>query len=358
MTIVILDTNALPHGHYSERALVRLIEIAGRGATIVVPEVVVWEWAEHAHAAQAGLAEVVRQHRVDAKVVPRPVIPETPPIDEVVAAIRNLMRGRGTIWAPSQEVWREAVRQQVLQIGSGETKKEVKTGAADAVVLACVAAQLESAEGAVILVTSDRKVSDDCKKAFGNVLIASGSGNLLTQLNKFEPAEEDLSLRTEETLTEYLNKNIAEIGEAIPFDDFGFELHSASQRYGSDTTPRVTAMELAHIDVVETHGFQITRTEDRRYGLAKLRIFGEVSVLFSEQHETSPGRYEWSSERVPLSMAYIDVTVATRWNHNWQLEGVEPTGVAVIVIPSPEDDEHLSDDKVPVFRATESVPQA
>jgi hypothetical protein len=55
-----------------------------------------------------------------------------------------------------------------------------------------------------------------------------------------------------------------------------------------------------------------------------------------------------TSERVPLSMAYIDITVATRWNHNWQLEGVEPTGVTMIVLSSPEEDE-LDDDDLSVF---------
>ncbi|MGO4104700.1 hypothetical protein AB4Y63_12160 [Leifsonia sp. YAF41] len=353
MTVVILDTNSLPHGHYSERALVRLIEIAGRGASIVVPEVVLWEWAEHARASQMEFAETVRQHRVDAQLVTKPKIPEIPSIDGVIASIRNLLNGRATIWSPAQDVWREAVRQQVLQIGSGETKKDVKTGAADAVVFACVASELETAEGAVILLTSDQKLGDNCKKVFDEVLVASGSGNLLTQLNKFEPAEEDLSLRTEETLTEYLNENIADFGDALPFEDFGFEFHSGSERYSSATPIRVTAMQLAHIDIVETHGFQITRTADRRYGIANLRLFGDISILFSEQYETSPGIHEWSSERVPLSMAHIDVTVTTRWNHNWQLEGVEPTGVAVIVTPSLEDDDF--DDEVSLFRAAESV---
>lgn len=64
MTVVILDTNALPHGQYSERVLTNLIEIASREASIVVPEVVNWEWAEHAREAQEPLAEVARQHRV------------------------------------------------------------------------------------------------------------------------------------------------------------------------------------------------------------------------------------------------------------------------------------------------------
>ncbi|CAH0178330.1 hypothetical protein SRABI02_01421 [Plantibacter cousiniae] len=322
----------------------------------MVPEVVVWEWAEHAHSSHTALAEVLRQHRVDAQVLPKVLPPDIPSIEDVVTTISALLEKRATIWTPSREVLRDAVRQQVLQLGSGERKKEVKTGAADALVLACVGAQLDEADGAVILLTSDRKLSEDCKATFDEAHVANGSGNLLTQLNKFEPAEEDLSLRTEETLTEYLNENIADLGEAIPFDDFGFEIHSGTQRFSNDTPIRVTAMELAHIDLVETHGFRITRTEDRRYGLANLRIFGDVSILFGEQHEAAPGRHEWSWERTSLPSAYIDVTVATRWNHNWQLEGVEPTGAAIIVMPSGQDDD--DDHEVPEFSATESVPAA
>lgn len=353
VTVVILDTNALPHGHYSDRAMTRLIEVAGSGASLVIPEVVVWEWAEHAHASHTALIETIRQHRVDALVVPGPSMADAPSIDTIISTMRKLLQFRATVWSPPEKVWRDALRQQVLQVGCGETKKEVKTGAADAVVLACVESELESADGAVVLVTSDRRLRDLCRSKFSQVRVASGSGDLLSQLNTFEPAEEDLALRLEENLVAYLRRNTTGGRQAMPFDDFGFELQSGSVRFGKDTSPRVAAMQLERIDIAEVHGIEITRTEERRYGLADLRIFGDVSVVIIDQHETSPGHYELSPERVDFPNVHVDVTVATRWNHNWQLEGIEPTGVAVIVLSSPED-EMLDDDDVPAFRAIAS----
>lgn len=349
MTVVILDTNALPHGHYNDRVLSELIKVASRGASIVVPVVVIWEWAEHARVAQESLAEVVRQHRVDEKLVARLLVPEVPDIDDLVARIESVLLGRATIWAPSPDVWRDALRQQVLQIGTGERKKEIKTGAADAVVLACVEDHINTADGAVVLLSKDDKLRAACRTRCDDALVANGVGQLLSQLNEFEPAEDDLALRAEEELPVFLNEEIADHGEAMPFDDLGVELQSGSLRLGSDTSPRMSTIRLSNVDIVEVHDFRIARDDTNRYGLADLRIFGDVSIVLVEQREVAPGQYAPVPEVVSLPMAYIDVTVAIRWNHNWQFEGIEPTGVAVVALPTDEEDE---DDEVPEFRAT------
>lgn len=349
MTVVILDTNALPHGHYSERVLTNLIEVASRGATIVIPEVVIWEWAEHARDAQQSLAEVLRQHRVDQQLVGSLPAPEVPDIEELVTRIESALRGRAQVWAPAAEVWRDALRQQVLQVGTGERKTAVKTGAADAIVLACVEDQLETAEGAVVLLSKDDKLRAACLRTCPDALVANGVGQLLPQLNTFEPAEDNLALRAAEDLPVLLNEAIADYGEAMPFDDLGVELQSGALRFGPDTSPRLSTVRLSNIDIVEVHDFSIARDATNRYGLADLRIFGDISVVIVGQREVAPGQHTSVPEVVPLQMAHLDVTVAIRWNHNWQFEDIEPTGVAVVVLPTPEEDDA---DDVPAFRAT------
>lgn len=349
MTVVILDTNALPHGHYNDRVLSQLIEAASRGASIVVPEVVIWEWAEHARVAQESLAGFVRQQRVDEKLVARLPAPEVPDMDELVSRIESVLRGRATIWAPPPDVWRDALRQQVLQVGTGERKAAIKTGAADAIVLACVEEHIHTAGGAVVLLSKDDKLRAACRERCDDALVANGVGQLLPQLNEFEPAEEDLALRVEEELPDLLNEEIAGSGVAMPFDDLGVEFQSGSSRLGFATSPRLSTIRLSKVDFVEVHDFQIARDDVNRYGLAELRIFGDVSVVLVEQREVAPGEYAPVSEEVSLSMAYIDVTVAIRWNHNWHFEGIEPTGVAVVTVPTYHEDE---DNKVPDFQAT------
>lgn len=349
MTVVILDTNALPHGHYNDRVLSELIKVASRGASIVVPEVVVWEWAEHARVAQESLAEVVRRQRIDEKLVARLPAPEVPDIDELVVRIESVLRGRATIWAPPLAVWRDALRQQVLQIGTGERKTGIKTGAADAIVLACVEEHINGADGAVVLLSKDDKLRAACRIRCGDALLANGVGQLLPQLNEFVPAEDDLSLRVEEELPVILNEEIADHGVAMPFDDLGVELQSGSLRFGSDTSPRIATIRLSNVDIVEVHDFAIARDDANRYGLADLRIFGDISVVLVEQREVAPGQYSPVPQIVSLPTAHIDVTVAIRWNHNWQFEGIEPTGVAVVALPADGDNE---DDEIPEFRAT------
>jgi hypothetical protein len=353
MTVVILDTNALPHGHYNERVLNNLIKVASCGASIVVPEVVVWEWAEHALLAQESLAEMLTRHRVDAAVVTPLQKPELPAIDALIARIEALLVGRATVWSPPAETWRDALRQQVLQIGTGERKAGTKTGAADAVVLACVEHNLDNAEGAVVLVTSDDGLRAACRAQCGDALVANGVGQLLPQLNKFEPAEEDLALRAEEQLPGFLNEEIADQGQAMAFDDLGVEFQSGTMRLAVDTSPRLSAVLLSNVEIAEIHDFRIARDDRNRYGLADLRIFGDISIVVVEQLEIAPVQYAPVPEVVPMSMAHIDVTVAIRWNHNWQLEGIEPTGVAVVVPPYDEafDDEDAYEFEIPDFRA-------
>ncbi len=68
-------------------------------------------------------------------------------------------------------------------------------------------------------------------------------------------------------------------------------------------------------------------------------------------HEVVPGEPGASRAVVDFSSDFVDVTVAIRWDHNWRIETVAPTGVAVLVIPGSE--EYESDD-VPRSRAKPS----
>ncbi|WP_345799798.1 hypothetical protein AAIB33_09880 [Microbacterium sp. AZCO] len=352
MTVVVLDANAMPHGHFNEKTLRQLWSIIGRGSAIIVPEVVVWEWAEHAFRAQVTLNLTVEQHRVDPKVMPGATVSAPPPISEVVTIIQSILVESGVeIWTPSPEHWRDAVRQQVLQVGTGEMKKEVKTGAADGVVLACASEFAYRSEPPVVLLSSDSRLRGQATKAIEDLLVANGTRDVLKQLNSFEPAPEDLEVRASEVLPGLLNERIAEGEPALAFDEFGVDLHGIGGRAGSDFGIQPERIDFRRVDLVEFHHFEIASAGNARFGLGEMRMFGEFELAFLERRETSSGDFEIVGDVVgPFAGGYVDVTVAIRWDISWQFEDINATGVAIAVLDDgPDYDEE--GDEVPPFRA-------
>lgn len=349
MTVIVLDTNAMPHGQFSSAAFRALRDVVGRGASIVVPEVVIWEWAEHARSASVAIEEAVKGYRVDPGVLAQPAIEPSPSVEAFVDRIEALLPHDVSVWRPGTEAWRNAVRDQVLQIGSGETKSNVKTGASDAIVMACVEHEADRAEGAVVLLTSDKLLRKNVMKSREDVLTASGTGVLLEALNTFVPDLDDIAVRLMEQLPEYLNMRFADYGgEILPFRDLGVAMEVDGDYYESDGENGISAIVFTTVEIAEIHDFTVEAGGTERIGLAELRLFGNILADVLNQHEVSPGVMGLSRETIDFSSHFVDVTVAIRWDHNWMIETVVPTGIAVLVlVGSGEED---SDD-VPRFRA-------
>lgn len=342
----------MPHGHFNGRALRQLRNIVGDNSRIVVPEVVVWEWAEHAHRAQLALSLTIEQHRVDPEIISRSTVPAAPSLDELVNTITSALTGAQLdVWSPEPETWRDALRQQVLQVGSGEMKKDVKTGAVDAVILGCAAEFQYMSEPPVILLTSDSRLRDRAAAEVSDLLVANGIRDVLKQLNNFEPAPEDLEVRAAEVLPDLLNERVAEGRSVLSFDEFGVELYAGNGRYSADLAIQPQGIDFRQVDTVEFHDFEIARAGDSRFGLGKMRIFGNFELAFIERRETSPGNFELVGDVAgPYSMGYVDVTVAIRWDLAWRFQDITPTGMAVAVLGNDEDADEGND--VPRFRAS------
>jgi len=351
VTVIVLDANAMPHGQFSSGVLEGLRTVVGRSASIVVPEVVIWEWADHARSAHVALEEAIKRHRVHAELVDRPLIVPAPSIEDLVCRIEASLPYDVSVWRPSEDAWRAAVRDQVLQVGSGEIKSNVKTGASDAIAFACVEHESNHAEGAVIVLTSDKLLRKNVTARFDNVRAASGTGALLEALNTFVPDTEDLELRLAEDLPAYLNERYRDSGEMLPFRDLGVAMEAHGEFYGSPGENGLPALIVTRVDIAEVHGFRVEADGAERVALADLRLFGSIPGDVLIYHEVVPGESGASREVVDFSSDFVDVTVAVRWDHNWRIETVVSTGVAVLVITGPEEDE--SDD-VPRFRAEPS----
>lgn len=350
--MVVLDANAMPHGHFNDKTLRQLRIIVGESSSIIVPEVVVWEWAEHAYRAQTALTIAVEQHRVDPKVMPPATVSTPPPISEVIATIVSVLVDSGAeIWTPSHDDWRDAVRQQVLQVGTGEMKKEVKTGAADGLVLACAKDLAYRSEPPVVLLSSDSRLRGQATREVEDLLVANGTRDVLKQLNSFEPASEDLEVRAAEVLPDLFNQRIAEGEPALAFDEFGVDLYGNDGRTASDFGIKPQSIDFSQVDIVEFHNFEIAQVGDSRFGLGEMRMFGQFELAFLERRETSPGTFELIGDVAgPFAMGYVDVTVSIRWDLGWQFEDIDATGVAIAVLDDGPDYDEDSDE-VPPFRA-------
>lgn len=347
MTVVILDTNALPRGNFSLTSLERLQRTVGQEAAILVPEVVVWEWAEHARASYVAVEEAAKAIRTDASILERPHVPPAPSVEEIAERIIDSLPTGVSIWTPPSEVWREALRDQVMQIGSGEIKGLVKTGAADAVVLACVEAESDQAEDVVLLLTNDKKLRNNASR-FENVRCASGDQGLLAAIYTFTPATEDLIVRLMEDLPEFLNAQISEEGKAISFDEYGVGEYLGRQGIQWPANIVLSTIKFQNVLIAEVDDLQVQANEGSRRGLADLRLFGDIVCTILEYHDTEPGETTVSRSDVDFNHEFVDVTIEVQWDLNWRISAVRATGTALLVFI---DEEEADGDDVATFKA-------
>lgn len=91
VTILVLDTNALRRGHYSAKALQRWIDAVGADAEITIPEVVIWEWAEHAASAYTTLESQLQEFGVDESLYERPGLTDHVPTESLAERLVALL---------------------------------------------------------------------------------------------------------------------------------------------------------------------------------------------------------------------------------------------------------------------------
>jgi hypothetical protein len=122
----------------------------------------------------------------------------------------------------------------VLQVGSGETKKDVKTGAADAIVLKCAELFAYESEPPIILLTSDAQLRLMATREVADLMTANGTHDVLRKMSEFTPESVDLEVRAAEVLPDMFNARLAEGSPAISFDEFGIEMLASGGRSSAD----------------------------------------------------------------------------------------------------------------------------
>jgi hypothetical protein len=161
---IAIDTNAFPHGQLDLDALRRLVKRAARHGAIEVwvPEVAIWEWAEHAAAQyQTAVNALTAIVATGLNLPSLPVLAKQHVLRQLHDAISAL--GAPLVILPVGSVAAEALRDQVFVEGPARTitakdSKVVKVGAADSALLRSLLERASDDTSSFVLVSSDRDV--------------------------------------------------------------------------------------------------------------------------------------------------------------------------------------------------------
>lgn len=167
LAAVCLDANAMSRGLLNLTAiedLVEVIESQELDVPVMIPETVVWEWAEHLAADIADVTTTVHRLQLQASSAGVPLLvpdgwPAELATDTVVDAVMRAVSGiEGVEVLPLRpdSIAVEALRDQVLLRGPARRKKDVKTGAADSAAFRLIDAERFRVGGTFLVVSADQ----------------------------------------------------------------------------------------------------------------------------------------------------------------------------------------------------------
>lgn len=198
---IVLDTNFASRGKYQSARLRKVVErLVARGHDIVIPEVVVWEWAEHLHRKLVVARELADSAAVDLKAAglgarTTPLeVPSPQAICDHITADLNSMDGL-VVHVPDFFDAADAIRDQVLQVGMGSRRGGTKTGAADSLVLAAAVRTHDFDDGnrPVVLCTNDSELAKAAGRSPTPLVVICDLGDLWRWHGTTQPLDDDLA---------------------------------------------------------------------------------------------------------------------------------------------------------------------
>ena len=332
MSRIVLDANIVGRGRFNRRQLETLAKtVDGTLTYLILPELVLWEWTEHAYRAIEGHSQQTNALGVDEAIFPAPTPITVPTKDNLFTSIRKAIPPGYEVWRPSQDDLDAAVRAQVLQTGAGERKEGIKTGAADQLVLRAVRAQHSDAGGTevVILGTRDGHLIKACGAEFGDeVVIAKDINMILRRLVEFVPAEENLIEPAERDLRDLLFES-SEAAYSVVHFSAGFDIKNNEEPRAPGESERAT---LVRAEIVEIHDLEIgdLRGDGTHLGTALIRIFGSVRMIVRGLEQIAENDFEpivvWEGELPGM----VDVEVTLTFDQDWSVTAADASDVAII----------------------------
>ncbi len=218
---VVFDTNVWSSGRFNADTLKsRATRLGKAGIKVLIPEVILWEWASHsAQDAKNGIDSWRRLAKAGlvsgSYPGPHNHVDVLERLGEFLAKIPNIQ-----IVPVSGDASIAGLRDQVLQTGPGSTKQGVKTGAADSTWVRDVLKAVGDDPAKVNFVSGDVKgVRGTCQElGVTNPRIVT-EHELFTALFAFDPAPASVTrLVTDHLLTTFDSALAADDGHTPPMD--------------------------------------------------------------------------------------------------------------------------------------------
>ena len=261
---VVFDTNVWSSGRFNADTFkARATRLGKAGIKVLVPEVILWEWASHsAQDAKNGVDSWRRLAKAGlvfgSYPGPHNHVDVLARLREFLAAIPNVQ-----IIPVSGESAIDGLRDQVLQTGPGSTKQGVKTGAADSAWVRDVLHAVGGDPAKVIFVSGDVKgVRSTCQDLGIISPRIVSEHELFTALFAFDPAPDPVTrLVADHLLTTFDSALAADDGHTPPMDAWiavsEFDIHAPTgleDLYSGDSVtldPEPTLIGVREVEVLD-----------------------------------------------------------------------------------------------------------
>ena len=223
---IVLDTNFASRGKYQSKRLRKVIErLVARGHEVVIPEVVVWEWAEHLHRKLKFAHEVAGSAGVDATAsglaigVANVELPAIEKLCDGIVADLTAIPGVNVQRASPQDAVR-AIRDQVLQVGMGSRRTGTKTGAADSLVLATALRASDDLfhDRTVVLCSNDAELADAAHVCDRPLIVIRDLSVLWRWHGTTQPVDDDLANAVERWLVDIHQTSVDGVLQQLTID--------------------------------------------------------------------------------------------------------------------------------------------
>ncbi|GCD20179.1 hypothetical protein CTKZ_17410 [Cellulomonas algicola] len=326
----VVDANAFGRGKVQLDQVEGLAnELKGADVEVVIPEVVLWEWAQHAHADLAAhydslraSTKTLRGSRIAGAfpaVVDRFNVPEVT-VEQVLEHLTRLLSGLDNVSVlPATPVAALAgLRAQVLMQGPGERKSGVKTGAADMAWVHDALALAEHDSTRLVLLTADSDVDAAIAHLGLQLPVRYARRNeLVAALRGLVPAPaSELALNLARHVAANLPASIGSIGRAGKLDDLAAVIDDTLLEFL--TSELVLAASVTEITGIAAVGdLKTTRPSDGPVGslvTASLTLIANISATvwhpLPDEHEHLASRqFDDVAIEVPVSGYLVESDV-------------------------------------------------
>ncbi len=351
--VIVIDTNFCSRGKYQSKRLGAIFQrLVARGHRVVVPEVVVWEWAEHLHRAMKATADA-------ASIVARDVAASglgfaikklaTPTTQEICAAIVNDLGSMEGVQvrSPFGPDAVAAIKDQVLQQGLGTVKSGIKTGAADSLVLAVAVNEADDpfSDSPVLLCTNDELLARAAAESDPSPTVIRDLTSLWRWHGTTQPADHDLANAVGRALLGDHDPASGTALQRLPISLLTGRWDHQRLRAAADLPPRNDHYDLHvavdHLRHAVVSNLEVVDGEELPHlVLARATIAGDV--VLDDWYFDADGRL---AHEQGTAVAQISAQVIAEFNESWSIGDVDVLDVARVT--AMDDEERWPADGVP-----------